>query len=256
MADSNFYKILHDNFMVRRGRNPRYSLRAFAKSLNIDHSTLSQILRGKRNLTKSMVLRLSLSLNLKLTDKEIEKIVVSAEEEKNQQNYHSLSLDTYAMISDWYHHALYELMNLSDFKQDFDWIAKTLRIEKKEAHEAFDRLQRLGLIEVSRNGRWRQKSPNITTVQNDFTTVALKNSQKSKLRMAEKAIDEIPFDRRDNSAMMMSINSKRIPEVKMKIKAFRRELCDWLQKDKDHDCVYELATAFFPITEQKESELK
>jgi transcriptional regulator with XRE-family HTH domain len=35
----------------RRLANRRYSLRAFARSLAVDHSTLSQILRGKRRLT-------------------------------------------------------------------------------------------------------------------------------------------------------------------------------------------------------------
>ena len=33
-------------------KNPSYSLRSFAKSLNISHAALSQILNGKRNLTK------------------------------------------------------------------------------------------------------------------------------------------------------------------------------------------------------------
>jgi transcriptional regulator with XRE-family HTH domain len=35
----------------RRTANPRYSLRSFARDLSVDHSTLSQILRGKRRIT-------------------------------------------------------------------------------------------------------------------------------------------------------------------------------------------------------------
>jgi transcriptional regulator with XRE-family HTH domain len=43
--------ILASEFTRRRRINPRYSLRAFARSVEIEHSTLSQLLRGKRTLT-------------------------------------------------------------------------------------------------------------------------------------------------------------------------------------------------------------
>jgi transcriptional regulator with XRE-family HTH domain len=46
----------------RRARNARYSLRAFAHSLGLDHSTLSQILRGERKLTLRMAERLEARL--------------------------------------------------------------------------------------------------------------------------------------------------------------------------------------------------
>jgi hypothetical protein len=43
--------ILETEFARRRRVNPRYSLRAFARSVNLEHSTLSQLLRGKRVMT-------------------------------------------------------------------------------------------------------------------------------------------------------------------------------------------------------------
>ncbi len=58
-----FYRKYLKNELVRRiGINPRYSLRAFAKALQIDPSGLSKILANKRNLTfkaaEKLVLRL------------------------------------------------------------------------------------------------------------------------------------------------------------------------------------------------------
>ena len=46
-----FQSILADEFARRRGANPRYSLRAFAAYLGMEHSTLSQLLRGRRPIT-------------------------------------------------------------------------------------------------------------------------------------------------------------------------------------------------------------
>ena len=43
--------MLETEFARRRQVNPRYSLRAFARSVKLEHSTLSQLLRGKRTMT-------------------------------------------------------------------------------------------------------------------------------------------------------------------------------------------------------------
>jgi len=43
--------LLLEHFRAAARRNPRYSLRSFAKQLGIDHATLSQVLRRKRPLS-------------------------------------------------------------------------------------------------------------------------------------------------------------------------------------------------------------
>ena len=66
----NFRETLRQEFERRQRSNPRYSLRAFARFLGTDHSTLSQILRGRRSLSPRLVrlfgkrLKLSSSLIL------------------------------------------------------------------------------------------------------------------------------------------------------------------------------------------------
>ncbi|HAZ13222.1 MAG: hypothetical protein A2X86_00670 [Bdellovibrionales bacterium GWA2_49_15] len=42
----------------RQGRNPRYSLRSFARFLEIDSSALSKIMNGKRALGQKMMQRM------------------------------------------------------------------------------------------------------------------------------------------------------------------------------------------------------
>jgi transcriptional regulator with XRE-family HTH domain len=57
-------ELLQRELNARRAANRRYSLRAFARFLRIDHSALSQILRGKRALTPNMIRRLAARLGL------------------------------------------------------------------------------------------------------------------------------------------------------------------------------------------------
>jgi plasmid maintenance system antidote protein VapI len=59
-----FRNLLVSEFDRRRTANPRYSLRSFARDLSIDHSTLSQIVRGRRRLTHRTVVALGRKLRL------------------------------------------------------------------------------------------------------------------------------------------------------------------------------------------------
>ena len=59
-----FRDMLRREFERRRENNPCYSLRAFARAIGTDHSTLSQILRGRRRLTQRTIGRLGASLRL------------------------------------------------------------------------------------------------------------------------------------------------------------------------------------------------
>jgi len=59
-----FRSVLQTELDRRRLANRRYSLRAFAAFLGVDHSTLSQLLRGKRRLTARNVRALGGKLRL------------------------------------------------------------------------------------------------------------------------------------------------------------------------------------------------
>lgn len=59
-----FRQLLVNELAARRSRNRRYSLRSFARTLRIDHSTLSQILRGRRALTPRAIRDLAGALRL------------------------------------------------------------------------------------------------------------------------------------------------------------------------------------------------
>ena len=59
-----FREVLAAELQRRCRRNRRYSLRAFGRALGVDHSTLSQVMRGGRRLTPRAVLRLASRLGV------------------------------------------------------------------------------------------------------------------------------------------------------------------------------------------------
>jgi transcriptional regulator with XRE-family HTH domain len=65
-----FQRLLQRELDDRRRRNHHYSLRAFARLLRCDHSTLSQILRGRRALTPGVIRQLAGQLRIAASDME------------------------------------------------------------------------------------------------------------------------------------------------------------------------------------------
>ena len=67
-TQSSFKSLLESEYLRRLRKNPKYSIRAFARSLDMNDSTLSQILRGKRNISPKKVTDVGLKLGLSLSE--------------------------------------------------------------------------------------------------------------------------------------------------------------------------------------------
>src|SRR4051812_15994259 len=63
-ASGSFRQRLQEELAARCARNARYSLRAFANFLGIDHASLSQLLRGKRTMSEPSIRRLGARIGL------------------------------------------------------------------------------------------------------------------------------------------------------------------------------------------------
>jgi len=63
-----FRALLSAEFERRRARNPRYSMRCFARSLRTHHSTLSRLLNGGRPIQARTIASLGRSLGLSESD--------------------------------------------------------------------------------------------------------------------------------------------------------------------------------------------
>jgi uncharacterized protein (TIGR02147 family) len=154
-----FRLYLQSELARRCGANPQYSLRSFAMQLGINHSTLSQLLRGKRVMTTRMVE--SLGARLGLGPEEIHDFA-----ERERQTDHRflsneirlLTMDTVALLSDGSHRSILELTHMEGFRPDSRWIARTLDLTTDEVNMALSRLTRLGLLEMAAPDQWIDRS--------------------------------------------------------------------------------------------------
>ena len=245
---NDFRLYLQSVLLSRSKRNPCYSLRAFALNLELNPSTLSQLLRGKRPISPKM--RGHLACRLGMTPKQIQHFDQGGE-------YDQLSMDVFEVSSDWHYFAILELMLLKNFRPDPKWVAKSLSLKVSVVDEAIERLVRMGFLAIDdKDGTWIDKtSGSTTTIGHEFITAAHKKLQKQILEKAIDAVDMIDADRRDQTAMTVATNSKRLTEAKKMITKFRRKLCAFLEQDVERDQVYQFSISLFPLT-QNENERK
>jgi plasmid maintenance system antidote protein VapI len=123
-------------------RNPHYSLRAFAQRLEMNHSTLSQLLRGKRHFSTRTIRVLGKRLGL--AEAAIEAFV--AHEGRFPDNHSMREIEV--------QHRILELATLANFKTDVGWIARVLGVPADEVNVALAQLLATGLMRMEDKNIW------------------------------------------------------------------------------------------------------
>lgn len=240
---------LQKQFAERCKKNARYSLRAFARHLELDASSLSQILSGKRKLSKKVIQ--AICEKLSASPQELHRFGLMKGATEADLEYLQVNVDTFAVISEWYHYAIMELTYISGFKADPKWIARKLSLTVEEAKSAVERLKRLGLL-LEENGSLIKSSKRLTNDGAINTSGAHKELQKQIIAKALVAVDECPQEEKDITSMTMAIDTKNIEKARSLIQKFRRDLCELLE-DGEQVEVYNLGIQLYPITKEQES---
>lgn len=273
-----FVEFLNEELLSRNKKNSRYSLRAFAKQMQLSSSFVSKLLSGKRPLTqatfKTISLRLPLSpqvenyyFNLEFGQKDLylaHSNNVDHENDSNEFNvkntsnrghsqsiYKNINLEQFKIISEWYHFAILELVSVDGFIPNSNYIASQLGISNLEAQQALHRLIKMGLIKLKlvRGKDPSYYSENFTTVNKKIATKATYIQQKAFLEKSIDAMEFTPIEDRSQSSMTMAIPKSRLKEAELLIRKFRREFTELMQRKGKRDSVYQLNISFFPLTQ-------
>lgn len=244
-------KLLRMTLDERCKANPQYSIRAFARSSGISHTVLSLVLAGKRPLSKKATEKLADYLNL---DPNKRKALMQRHSHIDD-SYETLSLDSFELISDWYHYAILSALELPESKLDAKWMSKQLGITMLQAKLAIDRLKRLNLVEQLEGGSWKQRNAPIK-IDNKHSTAATKKFHKQLLIRAADSIDRDPISDRDFSSMTFAMDPSQMEFARKKIQAFRRELTAELENKGAPGAVFNFTLQLYPITPINKTEKK
>lgn len=269
MENTSSYILILKNELSRRcDRNVNYSLRSFAKSLQIDPAALSRILAGKQIPSKKTLDKI-LNNGMLSASEEIELTASVATTQINRNlnrknffhcnhskhdqvqakhldQFVSLDIDTFRVIGEWFHSAIMELTFVADFEANYKWIARRLNITETQAQLAVDRLIRLKLIAYNLQGDLVKTNKFINTKKHNQTTSALKNNQKQFLEKAIDSLADDPINERSVTSMTFAIDEEKLPEAKIIINEFNERISQFLETGKQSR-VYNLSIALYPL---------
>ena len=263
-SHNDYRQYLREEFEARCGRNPYYSLRSYARDLALSPSRLCEVMKGRYGLSRKAAELIAGKLSLSPSEQsrfcdlvesqharsDLKRKLAKIRLKKNQPGRAQISLqqDAFRLISDWYHLAIMELTCLDQFKNDHHWIARSLGIAPVVAAQAIERLKRLKLLQE--DGGKLILAGNLASAQ-EVPSEAIKTYHKQVIERALNALFFQPFESRDFSSMVMAVDRKRIPEVKEKIRDFRRSLSSEMEASEIKDSVYCLGIQFFGMLEDK-----
>lgn len=249
-----YIQIIKDEFEERKSKNPSYSLRAFAKNLNIDPSSLSSILSNKRALPLSKADGFIVKLKLNEDKSQIFMRSLLSQVTKKSHNYvleeaHTIQGENYFdIISEWEYFAVLSLTNLFDFEPTPSWIAGRIGIPLERASEVFTKLLELNLLVDDGNG-YKAVYSKIKTTE-DVANLALKKAHLEEMDIIKEKIINVPVDRRHISSLTISIKKENFEKAKTMIRTFRKEMEACLENETDAQDVYQLAIQFYPLTQE------
>ncbi|QLY23858.1 TIGR02147 family protein [Bdellovibrio sp. KM01] len=239
-------ELLKLEFDKRRERNPNFSLRAFARYLEVSPAQLSQMMTGKRTITVKTMKKMGSRLDLSPTEKSEIAQALLKDGSKHPPEAHRVKLDQdrFHVISDWYHFAILSLTRIKDSKADPRWIARRLGISVEEAHQAVLRMERMGILQTK--PKFKQVG-DLLDVDSEIPSEAIRKYHKQNLDLAIEKIDTVENSLRQIQSMSLPINPKKIDAFKKLIDDFLENASDLSGKSAGTE-VYSLNVQFVPVT--------
>lgn len=262
LAHDNYRTYLKSELVARIGLNPSYSLRTFAGELGLSASGLSEVLSGKKNLSFSRALSLSRKLghSNKETDYFVSLVQLASArkaEEKLQitqriQNLNpdaqpkDLSVDCFAVISEWYHIPIMALTEVPNFRMSPRLIARRFGITPFEAELALKRLLRLELLEEVGRDRYRKLENHLRFKSPDIN-IALQHFHKQMFQRAIESLTTQTNQEKMVGSQTFAMNPQLLPAAKQRIEKFLTELMEFIDAGEDKREVYHFNFCLFNL---------
>ena len=261
-----YREILREELESRCQQNPRYSLRAFARDLELAPSRLSEILSGKQGLSRESADSIAKKLGYSAANRDyfcdlVGSMHARSKVEKEasrlrllqyrnrEDDYYIIPMDAFKIISEWYHLAIVELTKIREFNHNSKWIAKRLGIQPIQAELAIERLVRLNIL--------RREGDKLVALEWNTPEVPSEHIRKFHRQILEKAMAAMtkqPIEKRYFTSSVIPIAKSQLADAKDAIWKFQHGFCteygeEAEQGQPDKDAVYCLAIQFFGLTE-------
>ncbi|MCX6124406.1 MAG: TIGR02147 family protein [Proteobacteria bacterium] len=219
---------IRDEYRRRKAANVNYSLRAFARDLGSNPGSLSQIISGKRPLTRAMA---SAFASRGLFDASaVDIILEQGSPDKDRTRRTILASDKFALISSWYHFTVLTLTKCFPKGISQEQIAAKISEPASIVNETCERLVRLGLLQRTSEGLLKLISPDIDT-GDDIPSEAIRRFHSERLLTGRNVIERVPTEEREFSSLFFNMREDDFIKFRQELRLVLDQLVDKYSTD-------------------------
>lgn len=264
---------LKDYYENEKSIKKGFSYRYFSIKAGINSSAfLYYIIIGKRNLTKSSILKISRAIGhtreeadyfenlvyFNQADTILEKTAWYNKiiDSRRPIDIKTIGKELFEYYGKWYHSVLREVVTIFNFKDDFAKLGAFLQppITAKQARESIALLERFGFIERDGEGLYHQTNNLISVHPKPIDSYMIEKFQMEMLELAMKSYQTMEIRDRLGSSTTMSISRETFELIKNRTREFRRELANLATIDTAPDRTYQLTINLFPVCRSTDNE--
>jgi uncharacterized protein (TIGR02147 family) len=262
----NYRDFLGDYFKEQKEKKRSFSHQFFARKAGIKSSGfVLHVIKGERNLTKPVLLKISRAIGLNPKETEYFEDLVSFDQARNQSdkefylaritdkrksvNVKELEDRQYEFYTEWYHTVIRELLTLVKDNSNPLELAKYLipSVTPAKVKKSLELMEGLGIIKKEK-GVYKQADPFITG-GGPFRNTAIVNFQKQMLNMGTEAWDRFGNKEITMNTVTLCMSEKLVETMKQEVRKFKKKLYKLVESDENNpDRVYHLNLDLFPMS--------
>lgn len=259
-------RYLGDYYAHKKAGSRGFSYRAFSRRVGLGSPNyLKLVIDGDRNLTPEMARRFGTGCGLegngvtyfidlvaftqaRTTDDKAacyERLVRFSE----HRQIHHIDVAYGQYHSHWYVPAIRELAFREDFRADPAWIGGMLLppISAEQAEHAFDLLVDLGLLAADDQGGWAPAEALVSTGA-EVKGLHYMQYHRTMIGRGLAALDDLVAAERDISSVTLTLGEDALPQLKERLRSFRRELLQMSADHPDPKRVVQINLQVFPLS--------
>lgn len=257
---------LNFEFRLRKHRRPAYSLRAFARDLDMSPSNLCDFLKGRYGISQDRATSIGRILKWSPERREhfcdlITATYSAQSPAKKKAKFRiqtrvkdakaKTSLDQFRVVSDWQHMALLVFVQMESAPVMTEDLAQRLSLTPTETRKHLERLERVGLVQ-SQMGRWKT-ADTAYRVGDESPSEAIRTFHQQVLQLAAQSIDQVPMPERANLSLMFSIQKEKFPLLEQELREVILKTLSHYVQPEPHDSVQALTFHMFPVWSKESS---
>lgn len=240
-------KYLNETYEVRKKKNVRYSLRSFARDLNISSGRLVSIMQ-KKELPGEVTLG-KIFLNLNVSEDNKDKILKDLKRARFKSKDHSFEkvLDSTQVeqMGHWETWAIYTLMQRQDFDGSPEWLAQKIDLDTDFVAERVQALVNIGLVRVE-DQKYALKVGNVTS-GSGIPSKVMRELHKQFIKRGIESIEEVDIQFRDISGITFCMEPDKMDEARTLISEFRSKMAGLVRSETPKSELYQLSVQFYPL---------